>query len=228
VRLVTVAHGTRLPSGNRVAAELTAVAGTMLGLPATAAYVELCEPSLESVLASSAEPTVVVPLLLSTGHHVRHDLPASVALAAGPVVLGPALGPHRLLAQAQAERLLLAGALPGRPVVMVAAGSRDPLAAHDLDRAGCHLAELWRGPVTVATLAGLGERPADVVTPECAVSPYLLADGHFADRLRETCSRAAVVADVIGPHPAVAALVAERATRAAESLRQPAALSGSR
>ena len=36
--------------------------------------------------------------------------------------LGPALGPHRLLAEAQAERLLLAGAVPGRPVVMVAAG----------------------------------------------------------------------------------------------------------
>jgi len=228
VRLVTVAHGTRLPSGNQVAADLTAAAGTMLGMPATAAYVELCEPSLDAVLASSAEPTVVVPLLLSTGHHVRHDLPASVAHAAGPVVLGPALGPHRLLAQAQAERLLLAGAVPGRPVVMVAAGSRDPLAAHDLDRAGRQLADLWRGPVAVATLTGPGERPADVVTPECAVSPYLLADGHFADRLRETCSSAAVVAEVIGPHPAVVRLVAERAIRAAESLRRPAALSGSR
>jgi sirohydrochlorin ferrochelatase len=225
VRLVTVAHGTRLASGNQVAADLTAAAGARLGLPATAAYVELCEPSLDEVLASSAEPTVVVPLLLSTGHHVRHDLPASVAHAAGPVVLGPALGPHRLLAQAQAERLLQAGAVPGRPVVMVAAGSRDPLAAHDLDRAGRHLADLWRGPVTVTTLGGPGVRPAEVVTAESAVSPYLLAEGHFADRLRETCSSAGIVADVIGPHKAVVALVAERAIRAEEPLLRPAELS---
>ena len=54
----------------------------LLGLPATAAYVELCSPSLDEVLASSDEPTVVVPLLLSTGHHVRHDLPTSLASAA--------------------------------------------------------------------------------------------------------------------------------------------------
>ena len=66
-RLVTVAHGTRSAAGNRVAADLTAAAGELLGLPATAAYVELCAPSLPEVLAASDEPTVVVPLLLSTG-----------------------------------------------------------------------------------------------------------------------------------------------------------------
>jgi len=219
MRLVTVAHGTRLPSGNQVARDLTAAAGARLGLPATAAYVELCPPSLDAVLASSDEPTVVVPLLLSTGHHIRHDLPASVAPALGPVVLGPALGPHRLLAEAQVQRLLLAGAVPGNPVVMVAAGSRDPLAGRDLSRAGRHLADLWRAPVTVTTLGGPGTRPGDVVTPECAVSPYLLADGHFADRLREDCSGAGVVADVIGPHPAVVRLVAERAASLASPRR---------
>ena len=214
-RLVTVAHGTRSAAGNRVAADLTAAAGELLGLPATAAYVELCAPSLPEVLAASDEPTVVVPLLLSTGHHVRHDLPAALATARGPVVLGPPLGPHRLLAQAQADRLREAGAELGQPVVMVAAGSRDPLATRDLARAAAHLTDLWGGPVDVATLGGSGPRPGDVVTGDCAVSPYLLADGHFADRLRETCRDAAAVAGVLGPHPAVVRLVAERA----ESLR---------
>jgi sirohydrochlorin ferrochelatase len=229
MRLVTVAHGTRLPSGNQVAQDLTAAAGEVLGMPATASYVELCAPSLDEVLAASDEPTVVVPLLLSTGHHLRHDLPASLAAARGPVVLGPSLGPHRLLAGAQVERLLRAGATPGQPVVMVAAGSRDPLAARDLASAGRYLAELWLGPVTVATLGGPGARPGDVATPGCAVSPDLLADGYFADRLRETCSAAGAVADVIGPHPDVVALVAERAIVAADSpaLRRPA-LTGSR
>lgn len=210
MRLVTVAHGTRLPAGNLVARDLTAAAAELLGRPATTAYVELCAPSLPEVLAGSEEPTVVVPLLLSTGYHVRHDLPAAVAGAAAPVELAPHLGPHRLLAEAQTHRLLQAGAQPGQPVAMVAAGSRDPLAVHDLDAAARLLAEVWQGPVAVATLGGTGPRPADVVTPECAVSPYLLAEGHFADRVRESCGSAAVVAGVIGPHPAVADLVADR------------------
>jgi sirohydrochlorin ferrochelatase len=210
VRLVTVAHGTRLPAGNQVARDLTAAAGEVLGVSATAAYVELCAPSLTDVLTATDEPTVVVPLLLSTGHHVRHDLPAALAAARGPVVLGPSLGPHRLLAEAQADRLRTAGALPGQRVVMVAAGSRDPLATRDLTRAAEHLAELWQGPVEVATLSGAGARPADVVTPGCAVSPYLLAEGHFAERLRESCATASVVAGVLGPHPAAVDLVAWR------------------
>jgi len=210
MRLVTVAHGTRLPAGNEVARDLTTAAGDLLGVAATAAYVELCGPSLPEVLAESDEPTVVVPLLLSTGHHVRHDVPAALAAARGPVALGRPLGPHRLLAEAQARRLLHDGAALTQPVVMVAAGSRDPLAAHDLRRAGRYLADLWRGPVTVATLGGPGVRPEDVVSPGCAVSPYLLADGHFASRLHESCAAARTVADVIGPHSAVRDLVVWR------------------
>lgn len=218
MRLVTVAHGSRSDVGNRVAADLTAAVGRRLGLPATTAYVELCAPSLPEVLAGSDEPAVVVPLLLSTGHHVRHDLPAALASAAGPVSLGPALGPHPLLAEAQAHRLLQAGAQLGQPVAMVAAGSRDPAAMPDLARAAALLADLWQGPVALATLGGAGRRPEDVVTPECAVSPYLLAEGHFADRLRRTCTSAAVVADVVGPHLAVRDLVLARFREAARAL----------
>ena len=82
-------------------------------------------------------------------------------------------------------------------------------------RAGAAAAE--RGDVDRAApqVREVRGRPGDVVTGDCAVSPYLLADGHFADRLRETCRDAAAVAGVLGPHPAVVRLVAERA----ESLR---------
>ena len=93
----------------------------------------------------------------------------------------------------------------------MAAGSRDPLAMRDLQGAVAMLRRAWAGPVSLATLGGTGPRPADVVTPDCAVSPYLLADGFFADRLRETCSAAYAVADVLGPHPDLVSLVAERA-----------------
>lgn len=204
MRLVTVAHGTRSAPGNAVARAITGAAGTLLGLPWVASYVELCAPSYSSVMASG-RPSVVVPLLLSTGHHVRHDL-------AG---LRP-LGPDPLLAVAQVDRLLASGARPGDPVVVVAAGSRDPLATRDLLHATALLSSAWGGPVRLATLAGLGRRPADVVRPGDAVSPYLLAPGHFADRARSEslAAGAGCVADVLGPHAAVVDLVVGRAAEA--------------
>ena len=210
MRLVTVAHGTRHQPGNEVARRLTALAGRRLVLPAVASYVELCEPSLESVLAGSSVPTVVVPLLLSTGHHVRHDLPSALCSARGPVRLAPALGPHPLLAEAQADRLRAAGAPPGTPVVMVAAGSRDPSGRSDLDEAARLLAAVWGGPVRVATLSGPGQRPVDLVTSEDAVSPYLLAPGHFARCALAESVAAGWVGDVLGTHPAVVEVVLER------------------
>lgn len=201
-RLVTVAHGTRSVEGNAVARALTGAAGTRLGMPWVASYVELASPSFASVMASDV-PSVVVPLLLSTGHHVRHDLGG-----------GRALGPDPLLAGAQVARLAAAGASPGQPVVMVAAGSSDPLATRDQMLAAAYLSEQWGGPVRLATLSGVGRRPADMVTPDDVVSPYLLAPGHFADRCRAESARAAVVADVIGAHSAVVDLVVSRAVEA--------------
>lgn len=215
-RLVTVAHGTRKTAGNEVAREITAAAGAALGVEAVCSYVELCEPLFETVVASSSTPTVVVPLLLSTGFHLRQDLPRMAAAAAGPLVLGPPLGAHRLLAEAQVAQLLAAGASPGEGrLVLVAAGSSDPLATDDLTRAAELLGQAWGAadPVEVATLSALGRRPAEVVRPGDVVSPYLLSPGYFADRARSEslAAGAALVADVIGPHPLVVDLVVQRA-----------------
>ncbi|HWU22747.1 MAG TPA: CbiX/SirB N-terminal domain-containing protein, partial [Nocardioides sp.] len=93
-----MAHGTRNPAGNLVAAELTAMAARRLGCSATTSYVELCAPLFADVAAGLGRRTAgvaVVPLLLSTGYHVRHDLPAQ----AGPdLPIGRPLGPDPLLA----------------------------------------------------------------------------------------------------------------------------------
>ncbi|MDQ6525178.1 CbiX/SirB N-terminal domain-containing protein [Nocardioides sp. LHD-245] len=215
--LVTVAHGTRTAAGNEVARELTAAAARRLGWPATTSYVELCAPSFADVVMEAAEfaaPTVAVPLLLSTGYHLRQDLPAAVGGAGrDDVHLGRALGPDRLLAVAQVDRLHAAGARPGQPVVMVAAGSNDPAATADLAAAAHLLGQAWGAPVRLATLAGRGLRPDEVVRPGDAVSPYLLATGHFHRRARRDAyaAGAQVVADVLGAHPRVVDLVVERA-----------------
>ena len=211
-RLVTVAHGTRRASGNAVAVEITRLAREQLGIEAVTAYVELCEPLLTPVLATSRTPTAVLPLLLSTGYHLRQDLPEACAEAGGPVVLGRSLGPHALLAQAQADLLREAGARTGQPVVMVAAGSSDALATRDLDRAAELLGQAWGAPVRVATLSGRGRRPADVVRDGDAVSLYLMAGGYFAEQAATLAREAGatVVSTVLGPHPRVVDLVVRR------------------
>lgn len=213
--LVVVAHGTRRLLGNAVASIIAKQAGRRLRIESRAAYVELCEPLFADVVAATRQPTLVVPLLLSTGYHVRVDLPAAVAAAAGPVTLGAPLGPDPMLASAQVARLVAAGASPGRPVVLVAAGSNDPAARADITRAGTLLAEAWGGPVRVATVSGSGAPAIDqVVRPGDAVSPYLLAPGAFSEavRARSAAAGAHVVADVIGPHPDVVDLVVRRAS----------------
>ena len=207
--LVTVAHGTRRAGGNEIARQITRGAGVALGVGSTAAYVELSEPLLTDVVAGLAGPAVVVPLLLSTGYHVRTDLPR--ACAGGPVVLGRPLGPDPLLAEAQVARLVAAGIEPGRPLVLVATGSSDPLAWRDLRAASHLLADSWGVKVRTATLGGLGPRPEEVLTPDDAVSPYLLSPGLFSRRLADQCEALSVpCADVIGPHPLVVDLVVER------------------
>ena len=221
-RLVTVAHGTRFAAGNRVAAAITSRAARRLRQErAVTSYVELCEPTFAEVMAANATPAVVVPLLLSTGYHVSTDLPAAVATSRAPVRLTHPLGPHPLLAEVMAHRLLKAGARIGDPVVMVAAGSNDPAAAVDLGVAARLLQTRWGAPVRVATVTGQGPSVGDAVGDavgesraqgRVAVAPYLLAPGHFSRRARASglAAGATVVADVLGAHPLVTELVVRR------------------
>jgi sirohydrochlorin ferrochelatase len=209
-QLVVVAHGTRNLDGNDVARTIATRAGERLGVPTRASFVELSEPLFSDVMVETEVRTVVVPLLLSTGFHVRHDLPEAAEKASAPVVLGRQLGPDPLLAEAQVARLREAGAAPDQRVVLVAAGSTDEAATCDQMGAVALLARAWGGPVELATLSGHGPRPAEVVRPGDAVSPYLLSPGFFHDRVRRE-SPDAVVADVIGPHDLVVDLVCQRA-----------------
>lgn len=211
VRLVTVAHGTRTPAGNAIARQVTQAAEAALGVPALSSFVELSAPLFSDVMRFTHRPAVAVPLLLSTGFHIRHDLPEALALAPGPVSMAGALGPHPLLAVAGAARLREGGVEPGRPVLLVAAGSNDPDATTDLRRAAEHLSGAWGAPVTVAVLGGAGARLEDVAAPDHAVSPYLLAPGFFATRLRSAAvARGLPCADVLGAHDRVVDLVVER------------------
>ena len=127
------------------------------------------------------------------------------------------LGPDPRLAVALADRLREAGRRPGDAVVLAAAGSSDPAAVASVrTQAGLLAAELGSEVTAAFGSAAAPDVPAAVAAARAggadrvAIAPYLLAPGHFADRL--AAAGADLVAEPLGAHPAVVELVLDRAT----------------
>jgi sirohydrochlorin ferrochelatase len=223
--LVAVAHGTRHSAGPAVVEALMAqVRRRLPHVPVLTTYVELNAPSFADTMLDRTEPTVVVPLLLSSGHHVNHDLPEHARAALGPVRVARPLGPHPLLAALMCQRLQAAGARRGDAVVMVAAGSRDADGLVDTLAAGRLLHAHWGSRVVVAHLSGNGMRVAEAAESlwseghrRIAEVPYLLAPGFFAQKARVQAAAAGCVAvgETLGSHRLVAELVVRRYLAAA-------------
>jgi sirohydrochlorin ferrochelatase len=190
----------------------------------------------------SAAPGVmevaIVPLLLTAAYHASTDIPAQLAAASAALPglrarQAAALGPHPLLLAA-AQRRLAQATPPGLPrdrtsVVLAAAGSSDPranaqvaaLAARWQDAGG------WRR-VVPAFASAASPAPADAVRAlreqyrdgQVVVATYLLAPGHFADKVREQASEAGAVAvsAPLSAAPEVADVIIDRYL---EALRGP-------
>ncbi|WP_374103379.1 sirohydrochlorin chelatase [Streptomyces sp. MK37H] len=238
--LVAVAHGSRDPEALRtVNALLDRVRALRPGLPVRLGHIELNRPLLTDTLAALRGEAVLVPLLLSRGHHIKQDIPDAVAAAPHLTArIAAPLGPDPLLAEALHARLAeadrRAGASPGPGVVLAAAGSRDPDAAVDTARTAALLSARLGGvpvlpgyasasgptvPEAVRALAALGH-------DRIAVASYFTAPGRFATQ----CASAApgLAAAPLGAHPAVARLVLRRYEQALASapLSHPAATVG--
>ncbi|MGW6023019.1 sirohydrochlorin chelatase [Streptomyces sp. NPDC055099] len=230
--LVVVAHGSRDPRAlATVTALLARVRALRPGLTVRLGHIELNEPLLGDTLAEADGSAVLVPLLLSRGYHVKHDIPEAAALAPHlDTHLAAPLGPHSLLVDALHERLVEAGwpAEPGRAgrrtggVVLAAAGSRDPDSATDTRRTADLLAQRLGVPVVPAyatpTAAAPLSVPAAVRTlaargrHRTAVASYFTAPGRFATQ----CADAApwIASAPLGDHPAMAQLLLHRYDKA--------------
>jgi sirohydrochlorin ferrochelatase len=167
-------------------------------------------------LADVSEPgAIAVPLLLSSGYHVRVDLPAQ----AEGVFVTAAVGPDPRLADVLAQRLREAG-YDGGDVTLAAAGSADPHSIADVETAAAQLAALLQADVRPAYLAAGTPKLADLSLADpslaglrpAAVSSYLLAPGAFASAVAECSAQcgARVVGAPIGAHPTLAAIVLDR------------------
>lgn len=191
--LVGCAHGTRSTAGRRAVAELLiAVRQARPGLSTEAAFVDVQPPSVADVvrrLRDAGRRCVVVPILLSGGYHVHVDIADAVAASGGGALAARPLGPDTRLADVLHDRLASAGAAAGDAVVLAAAGSSDARAAADVEEVRAVLATRRGGPVVVAYGAsaapGVPEAVATLRRPgqRVVVASYLLAHGHFHDRL---------------------------------------------
>jgi len=221
-----VAHGTRDPLGPPAVDLLMAqVARSLPDVRVHTSYVELVDPAVHDVMQSLVEPAVMVPLLLSTGYHVKHDLPRAAGLSAVPVHLAAPLGPDLVIAGALVARLREAGAEPTDAVVLAAAGSTDPDGVADVESAARLLASCWDGPVSAAYVTAATPLVDDGVAQWRArghervfVAPYLLAPGRFAAvvRARGLSAGATGVSEVLGDHPRVVDVVRRRYLQGAE------------
>lgn len=205
-RLLIAAHGTESPVGSATTAALVdAVAAAAPDVPVELCFLDVVGPSLAEAL-ESATPTVVVPLLLSTGYHVQSDIPAVVGHRAD-VRIAAHLGPDPLIISALADRL---GGSTAASTVLVGVGSSRPEARPELEAAGRSLAARLGRPVTALTLfedvrGTLLSRPQPV-----EVATYLLAEGEFYTRLRAAADGLAPVAPPLGAHPDLIRLVLDR------------------
>lgn len=208
--VVIAAHGTRDPAGVAVARQLIDELHTLLaGTPVSLAFVDVLGPTVREVVTGASGPVTVIPAFLSSGYHVRTDVPREVAATGRrDVTVSAALGPHPLLVGAMADRLRAAGWRRGDAVVLAAAGSSDPRAVADVRTAARHLSGKVGGRVRVGFVATGAPRVAPLIAglraageARVTVASWLLAPGLFHGRLAS--AGADVVSAPLGAHPEV-------------------------
>ncbi|UZN05111.1 sirohydrochlorin chelatase [Cellulomonas sp. S1-8] len=216
--LVGCSHGTDSPAGRQaIASILVDIALARPDLDVREAFVDVQQPELPDVVVGALPdaPTVVVPLLLSTGFHVKTDVAQAVDRPGAAA--GRPMGPDPRLVEILADRLADAGLRAGDAVVVAAAGSSDPEAAHAVAEVVAGLAARLGQPVTVGYGSGSHPRvPVAVADARADLDPagrvvvasYLLAPGFFLDRVHE--SGADVVAAPLAPDPRLAQIALDR------------------
>jgi sirohydrochlorin ferrochelatase len=189
------------------------------GLQVLEAYVDVQEPELSGVVEGLPEGTaaVVVPLLLSTGFHIKVDVPKAIKSRPEVVAARP-LGPDLRLAELLAKHLRAAGLKDNDGVLLAAAGSSLPDGSVDSEEQARLLAELLPNKVRVAYGASAEPNVPDGVASLRAelaqdggrvfIASYLLATGYFHDQLFK--AGADIVTAPLLPSPVLAEIALER------------------
>jgi sirohydrochlorin ferrochelatase len=217
--LIAVAHGTRDQAGVREIQRLAElVRQARPDVQVRLCWLELAEPLLRDALPGIAGPVVAVPLLLSTGYHVKIDITAVVGDRPDTVVAAQ-LGPDPRITAVVLDRMREAGTVPAAGVVLFASGSADPEAAENLAEVASQLEHQAGCRVYPRLLTDKGWR--DGLPAGVQVANYLLAPGYFNDQL-QACARTGLnlrrAPGPIGAHPAVVQVILDRYDEAARTL----------
>lgn len=208
--VVVAAHGTRDPAGVAVVRRLVRALGArMPGTPVRLAFVDVLGPGVREVVADASGPVIVVPAFLSSGYHVRADVPGEVAATGRrDVTVTAALGPDALMVRALRDRLRAAGLRDGDAVVLAAAGSSDPRARAEVRIAAARLSAQVSREVHVGFVATGSPGVAPLIgrlreggQRRVAVASWLLAAGLFHRRL--CFAGGDVLGAPLGTHPGV-------------------------
>lgn len=194
VPVVGLAHGSRHPRGADAIEALMVAVGAAAGVPAHAAYLDLAEPDLVTVVAGLAAAghrrVVVVPLLFTVAFHATVDVPEAIARAAQAsgvdLVVTDILGTGDDVADVLRGALESAGVATEADAVLFAVGSSWPEANAAVTALAARLADDRPGAVRAA-FGTCAPRVADVLgdlTEPVALWPLFLADGLLLDPLR--------------------------------------------
>jgi len=204
-RLLAVAHGTAAADGSATTARLVdAIRAARRAVTVDLCFLDVVAPRLSDAL--DERPTVVVPLLLSTGYHVQTDIPAAVTGRPAARVARH-LGPDELLVDVLLDRL---PAGSGGSVALVGAGSTRSEAAAELAEMGRLLGSRLASRVQVLTLGEDVRAGLEKLAPPVRVATYLLAEGQFVISLRAAAEGIGPVAGPLGVHPALVQLAWQR------------------
>lgn len=217
--LVACSHGTRSQRGAAaVAALVEGVRRTVPRIEVVETFVDVQTPFLPDVLdALAGRPAVVVPLLLSAGFHVHHDVANAVATQPDHFAAAP-LGPHRTLVDLLAARLGEAGLRDDDVVVMGASASSDVRAIAEMRTTATALSDRIGRVVPLGHVGHCGTSLDELVSGarhpgrRVVVATHLLAPGHFHDAILRTGADivAAPLLDERRPDPRLVSLVVER------------------
>ena len=245
--LIGCAHGTADRAGRAaIRSILDDVRAARPDLEVREAFVDVQEPSVAQVVADTPadRSLVVVPVLLSGGHHVHVDIARAVTSRStgAPGVAAAPLGPDPRLVAVLLDRLRSVGITDDDAVVLAAAGSSDPRARDAVETVAAELRTALRTAVRSAgdptgrtepdVTVGYGAIAAPTVADAVAaarsrgaarvvVASYLLAPGHFHDRLGRV--GADLVTDPLAPDPRLAEIVLDRYIAAERELGGPQA-----
>lgn len=182
-------------------------------------------PQVNQVLAElpSQTPAIVVPLLLSGGYHTHVDIAQATADRENTQAAS-CLGPDDRLIALLHQRIVEASGRAGDAVVLAAAGSSDSRSIADVEMVATRLADRWPGPVSVGFGSIASPSVAEAVaaaradaaaaptthlsTGRVIVAAYLLAPGHFLDRLAQAGADA--VTAPLAPDPVLAGIALDR------------------